>query len=271
EGYMDKLEDAESFLDDPHDDYEDWPIEPRGTTEAFLDGREVDEATLREATYRDLADVLYGQVQNREDGQELRDRIDRFATALDRLDTEFYADLADHDYEVRTADGPEEMFGLAREFGTCVGFDVSYEAFREYSDEDWFAEGVDDPEASYLVVERDGEPVGFSRNLLLEDRETGEAFLGIDTLELPRDDYEAYRDAVKPLALASIEAGRELDVDFVGVPANEGSSKEVVDGYGGATREVAYRKPGEELGMVSRFRGAGERTLHVLWEDFDAF
>lgn len=275
ESYDERADRAEEVFDERPGSLEEWPIEPRGRTQEYLADREIDAGTLYDATVEDLADVLYGQVQARamegEGVEAFRGRIDRFDAAFDRLDTDFYADMEDHRYTVRQAEGTEEVFELGRAFGTCIGFDVSYEMFEGSEVGEMLAESVEDPHTMYLVVERDGEPAGLSRNLLLEE-ETGERWLAIDTLELDREDYEDERDALKPLALASIQAGLDIGVDAVGVSAREGSAKEVIDGYGGLSQEIEYEKIGEPVRMVSHLDGeAGERTLHPLLEDAETF
>ncbi len=273
--YAGKAERAEEVFEARPGSPEEWPIEPRGRTQEYLADREIDAGTLYDATVEDLADVLYGQVQARamdeDDVFSFRDRIQRFDVAFDRLDADFYADIGDHAYTVRRADGREEVFELGREFGTCIGFDVSYEMFEGSEVGAMLANSIEDPHTMYMIVERDGEPAGFSRNLLLED-ETGQRWLAIDTMELDRDEYEDERDALKPLALASIQAGLDLGADAVGVSAREGSAKEVIEGYGGLSWEIAYEKVGEPVEMVSHLDGeAGERTLHPLVEDFEGF
>jgi hypothetical protein len=271
DGYTNKADRAGEVFDERPTSLDGWPIDPRGTTQAYLDGEDIDAGTLYDAAVDDLLDVLYGQVQSRamdgDDVEPFRRRIERFEQAFDRLEPDFYADTGDHEYTVRRPDGPEEVFGLGRELGTCIGFDVSYDAFEGSEVGEMLAESIEDPHTLYLVVERDGEPAGFSRNLVLEEDETGEHWLAIDTLELDRDEYEDERDALKPLAVGSIQAGLDAGVDAVGVVASEGSAKEVIDGYGGS-RTVAYEKVGESVRMTSTLDGeAGERTLHPLMED----
>lgn len=275
EAYMAKADRAAEVFDERPTSLDGWPIDPRGTTKAYLDGEDIDAGALYDAAVEDLLDVLYGQVQAREmEGEDVgpfRGRIERFDEAFDRFDPGFYDDTEGHEYTVRKAKGLEEVFELGKEFGTCIGFDVSYAMFDGTEVGEMLAESLEDPHTMYMIVERDGEPAGFSRNVVLDEAETGERWLAIDTLELDRDEYEYELDALKPLALGTIQAGLDAGVDAVGVSAREGSAKEVIDGYGGG-RTVAYEKVGEPIGMTSHLDGeAGERTLHPLMEDAERF
>jgi len=274
--YWEKAERAEEVFEQRPERREEWPIEPRGRTQAYLGDAEIDADALYDAAVEDLIDVLYGQVQARamdgEDTAAFSDRIERFDRAFASLDAGFYAETADHRYTVRQAEGPQEIFELGRSFGTCIGFDVSYEAFEGTEMHGMLEETVEDPQTLYMVLERDGEPAGFSRNLLLEAVGTGDRWLAIDTLELDREDYEDERDALKPLALGSIQTGLDVGADAVGISVREGSAKDVIDGYGGVSWGTEYEKIGEPVRLTSHLDGeAGERTLHPLMEDADRF
>ncbi|MDY6778352.1 MAG: hypothetical protein SVU32_06800, partial [Candidatus Nanohaloarchaea archaeon] len=223
-------------------------------------------STLVDATLHDLIDTMQGLVPAKDDPEAYQDSLETYRRAIENLDISAYSVLdTDNTYRITTVTDPETLHNNTVMAETCIGFDVSFDYLMDSEFGDIFEQQVSDDHTYILQVEKNGQQKGYSRNLLMEDGD-GNRFLGIDTTEVDRNDYDPH--AVQALGLAGIHLGRDLGVDYIGMAAADGRAKEVNSGYSNTSRSIEYEKIGESLDMVSNlFSFRDRRTFDLLFED----
>lgn len=221
------------------------------TVDAYWDditaNTEIDELErIERGLLLDLVKTLQGLAFQKDDG--FKETVDAYERFFRKFKPEQYRELTGYgpDYEALPIFDGRNYTLITSIVGSCLGNE-------DYSTER--RQHMDDPYTVVHAIGKNGSLEGYMRSFLMEDAD-GNDFLGIDTLEVPKtggidmdnvvNDFTERTDILKAGAMAAVQLGDMLDVDYVaGRDARVRFG--VRQGYSDTRRTITYRKHGDPV------------------------
>lgn len=205
---------------------------------------------IKRMSILDLNKALQGQAINR--GKQFRDKLNGFEKFFTRYKPQNYNHVRGNmpEYTVMPITEQEKLEEAAQAVGSCLkNKDITEAHMMHNRDPFTFVQGIF----------KDQMLEGYNRSFVMQDS-NGEYFLGIDTIEVPknggvyledvREDFEEREDILQAGALGAITLAEDLGLDYVA--ARDARIRfGLRQGYNNTQQSIEYEKLGDTVPYYS--------------------